>query len=218
MLGLAEKGIDDWIGHKLNILRQEHLTKAYLALNPLGVIPTLVDCNAVITDSAVILEYLDEMYPQSPRLLPENPVVRSHARAWCRRLDSTDALRVITFQKRALPAFAELEPTAFDQIAVAHPTREQWYRTMGQDGFDANTLASAHATIAQILRDAGQHLATSSSPWLLGDSLSIADLVTAPLVERIIELGLEEMVSAVPPLMRWHQMMRERPAYLRVYS
>ena len=38
---------------------------AYLALNPLGVVPTLVDGDVVVTESAAILLYLADRYPQA---------------------------------------------------------------------------------------------------------------------------------------------------------
>src|SRR3546814_1878372 len=117
-------------------------------------LPTLIDRGSVLTDSAVIIEYLNEAFHGPPDLMPINAVIRAQARAWCRRLDSTDALRVITFQQRALPAFAALAPDQFEKIAAAHPTRSSWYRMMGQGGFDANTIETAHTTIRGIFADA----------------------------------------------------------------
>ena len=38
---------------------------AYLALNPLGVVPTLVDGDLVLTESAAILLYLADRYPEA---------------------------------------------------------------------------------------------------------------------------------------------------------
>src|SRR3546814_1959173 len=78
----------------MDVFKQEHLSASYLALNPLGVIPTLIDRGSVLTDSAVIIEYLNEAFHGPPDLMPINAVIRAQARAWCRRLDSTDALRV----------------------------------------------------------------------------------------------------------------------------
>ena len=43
---------------------------AYRALNPLGVVPTLVDGDLVLTESAAILLYLGDRYPEA-RLAPE---------------------------------------------------------------------------------------------------------------------------------------------------
>ena len=41
----------------------------YLAINPMGKMPALEDGGQCIAESAVILEYLDEAYPQTP-LMP----------------------------------------------------------------------------------------------------------------------------------------------------
>ena len=51
-------------------------------LNPRGEVPALVDGDAVLVDSKVIAEYLEETRP-SPALLPADPA----ARARCRRLE-----------------------------------------------------------------------------------------------------------------------------------
>ena len=50
-------------------------------LNPYGKVPVLVDGEAVVYESAIINEYLEEKYPAVP-LLPKDPFKRSRARIW----------------------------------------------------------------------------------------------------------------------------------------
>lgn len=52
----------------------------YLRLNPAGLVPTLVDGPAVLTQSLAIIEYLEEAHPEPP-LLPVGPVDRARVRA-----------------------------------------------------------------------------------------------------------------------------------------
>ena len=52
----------------------------YLALNPQGQIPTLVDGKAVLVQSPAILEYLEEVRPEPP-LLPRDAAGRARVRA-----------------------------------------------------------------------------------------------------------------------------------------
>src|SRR5918995_5185515 len=52
---------------KLNLLAGDQLKPDYLKLNPNGVVPTLDHDGAIVIDSSVIIEYLDEVAPQ-----PEN--------------------------------------------------------------------------------------------------------------------------------------------------
>jgi glutathione S-transferase len=80
-IALAEKGFDyerveidlgnrpDWI----------------YELNPTGKVPVLDD-GFVLPESAVIMEYLDDRYPEQP-LLPADPKSRALARKWVFRFD-----------------------------------------------------------------------------------------------------------------------------------
>jgi glutathione S-transferase len=52
-----------------------------LELNPYAKVPVLVDGDAVVYESAVIYEYLEEKYPSTP-LLPRDPLQRAQVRIW----------------------------------------------------------------------------------------------------------------------------------------
>ena len=52
---------------------------AYLALNPQGLVPTLVDGNVHLSQSMAIIEYLDERHPE-PALWPDDPRGRARVR------------------------------------------------------------------------------------------------------------------------------------------
>ena len=66
----------------VNLIREggEQHAQAYAALNPMELVPTLVDGALVLTESMAILDYLDETHPQ-PRLLPADPAGRARVRA-----------------------------------------------------------------------------------------------------------------------------------------
>lgn len=76
----------------------------FLALNPNGTVPVLCDGETVVTDSAVILEYLEDK-AGTPTLLPTEPAMRANARML--HLYSAAAigpvLREVVFEKRAKP-------------------------------------------------------------------------------------------------------------------
>jgi maleylacetoacetate isomerase len=58
----------------------EQHSATYAALNPLKLLPTLVDGGLVLTESMAILDYLDETHPQ-PSLLPADAAGRARVRA-----------------------------------------------------------------------------------------------------------------------------------------
>src|SRR3979490_2184058 len=72
---------------KLDLLAGDQLKPDYLALNPNGVVPTLDHDGNAVTDSSVIIEYLDELAPEPERFTPQEPVVRAKMRALMRFID-----------------------------------------------------------------------------------------------------------------------------------
>jgi glutathione S-transferase len=79
-LSLWEKGIA-FQEVKLDLFQGDQLTAEYKQLNPNGVVPTLVHNDQVIIDSSVILEYLDDVFPEVA-LRPESALVRAQMRVW----------------------------------------------------------------------------------------------------------------------------------------
>lgn len=61
-------------------------TPAYLAINPRGKVPALVDDDVILWESAAIVEYLEERYPEHP-VLPRNPRDRAMARRMAAEAD-----------------------------------------------------------------------------------------------------------------------------------
>ncbi|MBY4589232.1 MULTISPECIES: maleylacetoacetate isomerase [Rhizobium] len=64
----------------VNLLEAAHRKPDYLALNPQGLVPTLVIDGQVLTQSLAIIEYLAELRPEC-RLLPSDITDRQHVRA-----------------------------------------------------------------------------------------------------------------------------------------
>jgi maleylacetoacetate isomerase len=63
----------------VHLRRGEQRGAAYLALNPQGLVPTLVDGGIAIGQSLAILEYLEERWPEPP-LLPRAAAERARVR------------------------------------------------------------------------------------------------------------------------------------------
>lgn len=65
---LDEKGIDyDYV--KVDLFKGDHKRPEYLAINPRGQVPTLVDGDVHIWESVAIVQYLEHRYPE-PSLIP----------------------------------------------------------------------------------------------------------------------------------------------------
>src|SRR3546814_11555361 len=67
---------------RLDLFAGDQLKPGYLALNPNGVVPTLVHDGAVVTDSAVIIVYLDEAFLEPSPVRPGRLVAAIGSGAW----------------------------------------------------------------------------------------------------------------------------------------
>ena len=82
---LAEKSLE-WKSHHLDLRAGDQQKPEYLKLNPRGVVPTLVDRGRAVRESNVIMEYLEDEYPDRP-LRPADSFGRAQMRLWTKRMD-----------------------------------------------------------------------------------------------------------------------------------
>src|SRR5690606_5866217 len=82
---LAEKGQAFESRHFILRAGDQHRPE-YLKLNPNGVVPTIVHDGRVVYESAVIDEYLDDVFPDPP-LRPSDAWERARMRIWVKQLD-----------------------------------------------------------------------------------------------------------------------------------
>jgi glutathione S-transferase len=214
---LAEKKLD-WVDRRVNLATREHLMRDYLALNPNGVVPTLVHDGHVILDSSVICEYLDEVFPDPP-LVPRDPVRRAELRAWLRYLEEvpTAAIRVPSFHQALAQRFAGLDEAAFrTKEADIRPLRKHFYRRMGPQGFDPEDVAASLEELDNALQR--MEAALAKGPWLMGQDYTLADIVVTPSIDRMADLGLGKAWSrGYPRVTLWYGRMQARPAFQAAY-
>jgi glutathione S-transferase len=77
---LQELGVD-FEAVTVNLMAGEHRTPEFLAINPAGKVPVLVDGDLVLTESIAIAVYLADKYPEK-RLLPADQRGRAEAMRW----------------------------------------------------------------------------------------------------------------------------------------
>lgn len=212
-IALAEKGVP-FESRLVDLANNEHLEPEYLKLNPNGVVPTLVHDDAPITDSSVIVEYIDEVFP-GHELLPDDPVARARVRAWMRFLDEvpTYAVRIPSFNKAFLPRYEGLTHEQFvENEAGSRPLRKHFYLKMSENGFGADAVQES---IDQLTLTCSRiQEAIEKGPWLAGEMYTLADVVAAPLIDRVADLGMSDLwVDDFPLVEDWLQRIKARPAY-----
>ena len=215
---LAEKGLP-FEDIRLDLGKgKDQLKPEYLALNPNGVVPTLVDDGEVIIDSSVICEYLDEKYP-APKLSPDNVAQRAKMRAWMRYLEEvpTVAVRVPSFNMGFLPRYEGLNEEQFRvEQSDVRTIRKHFYRRMGPTGFKRADVEAALEQIASTC--ARMDAALAKGPWLMGAQYTIADIVVTPSIDRMADLGYSHIWDEkYPRVADWYARMQARPAFQQAF-
>src|SRR5882724_13234958 len=97
----------------LDFSKGEHKSPEYLALNPNGAVPTLVDGEFVLTESRSIMQYLASKKPESG-LLPRDEAARADVTRW-QFWDSSHfapQLGTLAFEKMLKPMMGLGDPNA----------------------------------------------------------------------------------------------------------
>jgi len=95
----------------LDFSKGEHKNPEYLALNPNGAVPTLVDGDFVLTESRSIMQYLAAKKPDSG-LLPQDEAARADVTRWqfWDAAHFSPQLGTLTFEKMIKPMMGLGEP------------------------------------------------------------------------------------------------------------
>jgi glutathione S-transferase len=205
--------------HRLDLLAGDQLKPDYLALNPNGVVPTLVHDGAVVTDSSVIIEYLDEIAPDPECFTPRAPAVRAAMRSLMRFIDEMPAaaVRVPTFNLAFLPRFAAMTEQEFLAFAESKPLRREFMLAMGRTGFPQKDMDAALDRMRRTYERMDQVIAASGGPWLLGRSITLADIALMPAIVRMADLGLASGWADRPRVSRWYEAIQAHPAFKPTY-
>lgn len=211
-LALAEKRLaHDSIA--VDLQAGEQHSPAYRALNPRGVVPTLIHDGAVLVESAAILEYLDDIFPE-PALRPDDPVARQRMRAWVRRLDDVHhpANGMMHYAILGRATLLAMPPERFEAMLQAMPNRRDraLRAAAARLGVEAPEFADAVRTQEEMLDAIDAALA--NSPFLVGDAVTHADLVALPYVARLEQMGLIALIDTArrERLAGWYARMKAR--------
>ena len=217
---LAEKGLPDadkdWIAHEVDLGKFEHLTPEYLKINPNGVVPALVHDGVVLIESSAIVEYLDEVFPDPP-LSPADPVGRARMRAWMRYIEEvpTVAVRVPSFADLLAPMrYSDYSDEKFAGHADRLPLRKRFYQRMTKKGFGEEDINYAKEQIRQTCERIDRAIVEDGGPWIMGAQFTLADVLVAPLIDRMDDMGYADLwEDDLPAMTGWFEVLQARPSF-----
>jgi len=211
LICLKEKQLG-FVSHYVNLLLFEQHQPEFIALNPNGQVPVLAHDGTVITESTVINEYLEDVFPDI-RLRPADPVWRARMRIWNKFVDEyfCPALSMIGWHLLVRRVARSLSRDELDQALARIPLREQRdkWATVAGESFTEEQLADSRRRWGVSIGKAEAIL--KESAWLAGPEYSLADVNAFSMVAGVERLHPEYLEPAASTR-AWLQRMRERPA------
>lgn len=197
MLALGLKGLD-YEAVELHSSKGETQTPEYLALNPRGTVPVLIDGDVTVYESLAILAYLERAYPDVP-LFGETPA--DAAVIWQR------ALEIDNYFASAI--FGSLRPIFRQEFA-------------GKEDEINENFARVRAEIETIAGWLG------GKDYILGDKPTVVDVSLYPplaMIRRVvpnikvpgIEPNIPAYEEAFPKLAAWMKRIEALPGYEAAY-
>lgn len=222
LMALHEKGIafdSRWID--LHTFQQH--SPEYLAVNPEGQVPALMHDGVIITHTSVINEYLEDAFPDTPPLRPEEPLVAARMRQWNKYIDDyvMQAVSIHGWQNGAGKIARGYSDEAFEALMARIPLKQQQvkWRT-ARAGFPQEKLDECSQTIAEAVAKVEAQLAESGGPWLLGEMFTLADInfyayCGGALATMFPRIGNRE---TCPLLLDWAARIEKRPGCARALA
>ena len=174
--------------HKLDLGAGEHKRPEYLALNPAGLVPTVVIDGQVVTEAAAIALHLADLRPAASFAPPIGTPARAAYYRWM-------FLCANSLQPAYRAWFFSSEPAG---EACAEPAKRQ-------------AQARIEALWAQIDAELAQ-----GGPYVLGESVSAADFMVTLLMRW--SRNMPKPAHTWPALSRLATLMKARPSFRELYA
>jgi glutathione S-transferase len=173
---------------KVDTAARAHKTPEYLAMNPSGVVPTLLIDGKPMCEAAAMAVLLTEIAPEGELIPPVGSAQRGAFYQWMFHLANT------------------LQP----------PFRLWWYpnEAAGEAHADAGK-ATAEARIHAVFANIEAHLA-QNGPYLLGGQVSAADFMLVMLMRW--SRNMPKTALDYPHLAKLAALMKARPSFAAVYA
>ena len=190
LMFIAEQGLDVEIV-KIDLLAGGHLDPAFLAMNPNGIVPFLVDGDFAIGECAAILKYL---------------AIRSHSTAYPEALKAQMQVdeAMSWFNTRFHEVFCLF--TCYPYMGVPHGASPE---------LAAGMMAYGREHAPRWLDVLDGHM-LADQPYVCGDRITLADYLGLSFV--LLGALADYDLSPYPNITAWIARMKARPAFVPTYA
>ena len=201
----------------LDLMKGDQFDPEYVKLNPKAVVPTLIHDGKVLNESTLIMEYLDETFPE-PAMKPDDPYKRLRMRGFAKWLDEeghghTNLVAFAAFQRMEI--VEKNTPEELEARLAKLPDRAKAARQKDvlEHGLEAESFKIAVRGLDHMLEMIDDGLVEFGGPWIVGDVYSLAEAAVSSYVRRLELIGFEGMIAARPRVAEWYERVKARPNF-----
>jgi glutathione S-transferase len=207
--------------HLMDLRKFEQHSPEYLKLNPNGVVPTLVHSGRVVIESSIIMEYLDDAFPEVP-LRPRDAFACARMRLWLKFSDD------VAYQAVYAPTWMILNRDAMKGLSSAQresllsripqeDRRKRWAE-VSANGFSEEVLLAAVEKMRGCLTRCDAALAESS--WLAGEDCTLPpDFAVLPFIDRIRNIQPDFFAAgSYAHIEDWYARLKDRPCFAKALN
>ena len=190
---MAEKGISCET-EQIDIVKGENLRESFLAINPRGLVPTLVlDDGSVLDESVAICRYLEETHPEPP-LMGTGALGKAQVEARQRHMEFDGLQGAAEAFRNSFPLFSSRGVAGSAGAVEAIPA-------LAERGKGA---------VQRFYRRLDEDLAKTT--FIAGDEFSIADITALCAVDFATAAARLPIPDDCGNLKRWHAEVSARPS------
>ena len=205
-----------WVSRSVSLIKKENMTQSYSEIHPNMVVPALVHDGQLVLESMDIIEYLDQTFGGNP-FVPTDAAIREETMALVQQAKELHlSLRYVSF-RWSLGRLAMLnskENRNLQKLAAQGNDEENlvsFYDAYSNQGIPQSTFDEHLLKLHKAFNDLDYQL-SDGRKFLMGDTISIADVFWSMKILRLIETGYL-FAELHPVLHEWFLRIYKRPAF-----
>lgn len=222
MATLYEKGLP-FKQHFIDPAKFEQHSDWFKAINPRGQVPALQHEGRIITESTVICEYLEDVFPDQNPLRPADPYYRAQMRVWTKWVDEYFCWCVSTigWHFGIRPIAQKMSDAEFEEHLKNVPIPEQQVKWRhARNGFPQELLDEEFRKVRVSVQRLEETL--SKQDYLVETGFSLADICNFAIANGLQREGgwFTDFVNQTdtPGLIAWIERVKARPAIVKMFA
>ncbi|XP_002734708.1 ganglioside-induced differentiation-associated protein 1-like [Saccoglossus kowalevskii] len=205
---------------RVNLFLSENLEPWYMRLNPSGLVPILQHGETIVCDSDKILRYLDDAFPETIQLCPDESTNEGHMCDYFKRLSDKIDVHTITMIAPRFPEITKVKPrnpmfanaihdqapelcekyaNDFPDLAEAYLAKKKLKLEELLRLEDEELVETAIHACEDVMTKLEEELARNDADmmqdkvqWLCGERFTSADIYWAATLYRLEEMGYDD--------------------------